>query len=108
LRSLNASVSWTFGNTWSLTGARFILTGSNDPALFGTANGSPNSDGWIGEIAYLPFMHGGPSFWPWLNARIGLQYTYYDKFNGATGDVDGMGRSARANNTLFLYSWIMF
>jgi hypothetical protein len=108
LRNLNASVSYTFGNTWSVTAGRSILTGSRDATFFGTANGSPDSSSWTAEIAYLPFMHGGPSFWPWLNARIGLQYTLYDKFDGATSNVDGMGRSARANNTLFLYTWIVF
>jgi hypothetical protein len=108
LNSFNGSVTYTFGNTWSLTGGYFMLTGSNDPLEFGTVNGSPNSNGLIGEIAYLPFMHGGPSFWPWLNMRIGLQYTYYDKFDGAASNIDGMGRSARSNNTVFLYTWIMF
>jgi hypothetical protein len=33
-----------------------------------------------------------------LNARIGLQYTYYNKFDGTTvGD--------HQNNTLFLHAW---
>jgi hypothetical protein len=39
-------------------------------------------------------MHGGPSFWPWLNARIGLQYTFNDQ--------------NPHNNTLLLYSLILF
>jgi hypothetical protein len=108
LRSLNGSVSYIFGDTWSVTADRFILTGSSDPTFFGTVNGRPDSSGWIAEIAYLPFMHGGPAFWPWLNARIGLQYTFYDKFDGAAGNIDGMGRSARNNNTVFIYAWLMF
>jgi hypothetical protein len=108
LRSLNASVSYTFGDTWSITAGRFLLNGSTDATFFGTFNGSPNSAGWIGEIAYLPFMHGGPSFWPWLNARIGLQFTTYSRFDGAGSNFDGMGRSAHNNNTLFAYAWIMF
>ena len=36
--------------------------------------------------------------WPWFNARIGLQYTYYNKFNGTT-------IGAHDNNTLFLHAW---
>jgi hypothetical protein len=79
-----------------------------DAALLGTANGSPDTSGWRAELAYLPFMHGGPDFWAWLNARIGLQYTFYDKFNGAAANFDGMGRNARDNNTVFAYAWIMF
>jgi hypothetical protein len=101
LRSFRASASYIFGDTWSLSAGRFVIAGTADAALYGTANGSPNSSGWILEAAYLPFMHGGPSFWPWLNARIGLQYTLYNKFDGAT-------HGAGANNTLFLYGWIMF
>lgn len=108
LNSFNASLSYTFGNTWSLTAGRFMLNGTADPTFFGTFSGKPNSSGWIGEVAYLPFMHGGPSFWPWLNARIGLQFTAYDTFDGARSNIDGAGRSARGNNTLFAYAWIMF
>ena len=75
LRSLNASVSYIYDQTWSLTAGRMSIGGTPDAALYGTATGSPNSANWIFELAYLPFMHGGPSFWPWLNFRIGLQYT---------------------------------
>ncbi len=108
LRSLNASISYIYNHTWSLTGGRISVGGTADQALYGTPTGSPNSAGWIAELAYLPFSYGGPSFWPWLNFRIGLQYTRWTKFNGSTTNVDGMGRSASANNTLFLYVWTMF
>jgi len=33
------------------------------------------------------------------HARIGLQYTWYNEFNGTTV-------GASANNTLFLYLWL--
>jgi hypothetical protein len=108
LQSLNASVSYIYKQTWSLTGGWTALNGSADAALYGTPTGGPNSVGWIAELAYLPFMHGGPKFWPWLNFRIGLQYTHWNKFNGASTNIDGMGRSAQGNNTLFLYAWTAF
>jgi hypothetical protein len=108
LRELNWSVSYIYDRTWSFTLGRFLLDGSSDATLYGTINGSPNSANWVGEIAYLPFMHGGPSFWPWLNARIGLEYTRWDRFDGATTNIDGMGRKAHDNNTLFLYAWMAF
>jgi hypothetical protein len=108
LQSLNASVSYIYNQTWSLTGGWTALNGSADAALYGTPTGGPNSVGWITELAYLPFMHGGPKFWPWLNFRIGLQYTHWNKFNGASSNIDGLGRSAAANNTLFLYVWTAF
>jgi hypothetical protein len=45
---------------------------------------------------------------PFVNARIGLQYTAYTRFNGAGHDYDGFGRSAGDNNTLFLFLWAAF
>ena len=108
LRSLNASVSYIYDRTWSFTLSRSVLQGTADPALYGTFNGSPNSSNWLGEIAYLPFMHGGPAFWPWLNARIGLQYTLWGKFDGTTSNIDGLGRKAHDNNTVFIYAWLAF
>ena len=53
-------------------------------------------------------MRGGPSFWPWLNARIGLQYISWDKFDGASTNFNGSERNAHANNTIFGYVWIAF
>lgn len=108
LRSLNVSASYIYDRTWSLTTGRISVGGTADQALYGTTTGSPNSAGWVFEIAYLPFSHGGPGFWPWLNFRIGLQYTRWTKFDGSTTNIDGMGRSANANNTLFVYVWTMF
>jgi phage shock protein PspC (stress-responsive transcriptional regulator) len=108
LRSLNVSASYIYDHTWSLTTGRVSVGGTTDATLYGTATGSPNSAGWIFELAYLPFSHGGPSFWPWLNFRIGLQYTRWTKFDGATTNIDGTGRNASDNNTFFVYVWTMF
>jgi len=108
LRSLNASVSYIYDSTWSLTAGRVSVGGTADATLYGTFTGSPNSAGYIFELAYLPFSHGGPSFWPWLNFRVGLQYTHWNKFDGATTNIDGIGRNANDNNTFFAYIWTMF
>jgi hypothetical protein len=37
--------------------------------------------------------------------RVGLQYTIYDKFDGASSNYDGTGRNASDNNTLYLFLW---
>ncbi len=37
--------------------------------------------------------------------RIGLQYTMYDRYNGASHNYDGAGRNASDNDSLFLYFW---
>jgi hypothetical protein len=108
LRSLNVSASYIYDHTWSFTAGRTSIGGNADAALYRTFTGSPNSAGWITEIAYLPFSNGGPAFWPWLNMRIGLQYTLWTKFDGATTNINGAGRNAHNNNTIFAYTWIMF
>src|SRR5207237_8808185 len=108
LRYRTASVSSIHDPTLSLTAWRLSTGGTADATLYGTFTGSPNSAGWITGIAYLPFSYGGPSFWPWMNMRIGLQYVLYNKFNGATTNVNGAGRNAHNNYTIFAYAWIMF
>jgi hypothetical protein len=45
---------------------------------------------------------------PNANLRLGLQYTAYSKFNGASNDYDGAGRDASDNNTLMLLAWLAF
>lgn len=82
----------------------FSTTGTADAGLYapspvsGYAANSPNSAGIIGELSYMP----------WLNTRFGAQYVAYTKFNGGTTGYDGAGRSASDNNTLYLYTWLMF
>lgn len=102
VNTLRAQASFTYGadNRISLTGQFFDTWGSPDSGLYGgLASGiSPNSNGWTVEIAYLPFMASASPVWPWFNARIGLQYTWYNQF-------DGTRAGASANNTMFLYAW---
>jgi hypothetical protein len=111
MRSLNIKSSYYYQQTYGLTVGYFRTDGTSDAALYGgdspTYN-SPNTTGWIGEIDYMPFNHGGPEFWPWLNMKIGLQYVYYEKFNGGKTNFDGAGRNAHDNNTFFLFDWIAF
>jgi hypothetical protein len=97
-------------NKWIFTGGYFNTWGSSDTLLYGgNRTFSPNSDGWMAEIAYMPFgKTNAPTFWPWVNAKIGLQYVAYNKFNGASTDFDGMGTNARDNNALFAYFWAAF
>ena len=82
----------------------FGTTGTTDQLLYapgsvaGSATGSPNSDGWIAEFNYNP----------WQNTRLALQYTGYTRFNGGSSNYDGSGRSASANNTVYVYLWMAF
>jgi hypothetical protein len=82
----------------------FSTTGNSDSVLFaaapvlGSNNGSPNTQGGTAELDYLP----------WQNTKLGVQYTAYTRFNGASTDYDGSGRSAADNNTLFVFVWAAF
>ncbi len=82
----------------------FDTTGSTDIVLYapgpvsGSANGSPNSSGYVIEVNYLP----------WLNTKLQLQYVGYEKFNGSSTNYDGAGRNASQNNTLYALVWLNF
>lgn len=102
LSAFNLNGSYWYQNTWGGTLAAFANNGSADDTLYG---GRPNTSGGMAEIAWNPF--GKLKSWaqPYVNVRIGLQYTFYNRFNGLTRNVDGAGRSASDNNTTFLYFW---
>jgi hypothetical protein len=113
LQSFKLSASYVYDSIFSLSAGYFNLNGSTDPLLYSeslspSAPGSPNSSGWNFDVALLPFSKGGPPLWPWLNMRLGVSFTLYDEFNGASTNYDGAGRNANDNNTTFFYAWTAF
>jgi hypothetical protein len=104
LRSINAKATYFYNQTYGVSLGVFRLDGTADAALYPNASGtnSPNSTGVVGELDYIPFNNGGPSFYKWLNLKFGIQYIYYPEFNGMTG------HSATANNTLYIFTWLVF
>ncbi len=94
--NLTGSYFWRrmFGGSIGFTN----VSSSNDPLYFGTVQGTSNSRWGTFEVDYLP----------WLNVKLGLQYTAFFKFNGATTNYDGSGRNASDNNMLFGYAWIAY
>ncbi len=88
----------------------FNLSGNSDPLKYpsvggsgniqGSANGSPNSNWATLELDYLP----------WLNTKLFIQYTAYNKFNGSTGkyNLPMTTRSASDNNTIYAGFWFAF
>lgn len=76
----------------------FAVSDSSDPLYFGTLNGAANSSWGTAEIDYVP----------WLNVKLGVQYTAFAKFNGASTNYDGDGRNASDNNLLYGFVWISF
>ena len=94
-----ASLAYGNNNRVVFTGQYFSTWGTLRRVDFRRqANFSPNSNGWIAEIAYIPFISSLAPGWPWFNMRVGVQYTWYTEFNGTSAGATG-------NNTLFLYAW---
>lgn len=105
LRTFRAKATYYYQKKYGVTLGYFSTTGDSDSLLYNTGNpitgsatGSPDTSGFVWELNYLPRR----------NIRFTLQYTAYNKFNGASTNYDGFGRNARDNNTLFLLAWLMF
>jgi hypothetical protein len=104
LRSYHVKASYYYKQTYGVTLGIFHISGTPDATLYPNTSGtnSPNSTGVITELDYIPFNYGGPDFWPWLNMKLGVQYTFYPEFNGVSGSA------ATNNNTLYTFVWVAF
>jgi hypothetical protein len=105
LKTFRGKLTYYYDRQYGATLAYFRTTGDSDDTLYntgepvtGSANGSPNTSGYIVELDWLPRR----------DIRLALQYTGYRTFNGASNNYDGFGRSARDNDTLYLLGWLMF
>jgi hypothetical protein len=110
LWNLKATVNYLYDKTFGATVQYFTINGSSDPLLYpDSQTGSPASDGFVLQANYLPFNKGGgPSFWPRSNVKLSVQYTIYNRFDGARTNYDGAGANARDHNTLYVEAWIAF
>jgi hypothetical protein len=102
LETFRVKGTYYYERKYGATLQLFQTRGSADEGLYGTtASGdanTPNSSGYIAELDWLPVQ----------NLRLLLQYTGYNKFNGASSNYDGNGRNAKDNNTLFFDIWVAF
>jgi hypothetical protein len=93
LDTMRFDVSYSFAATVTPSIQYFRTSGTSDLKYWATPNGSPNSDGMIFEVAYVPFgkpdspVHG-------LNFRLTGQYVNYFTFNGSS-------TGSRGNNLFF-------
>ena len=115
LSQLNLSATYAYDSRYSITFGYFDVRGTTDsdpngviPSYFGTSNGSPNARGEVLDLGYSPWSHGGPTLYPWLNTRVGVQLTHYDKTQGASTNYDGAGRNAKDDDAIWLYSWLAY
>jgi hypothetical protein len=105
LDSLSAKLTYYYITKYGVSLGYQRVSGDADQGLYasgepvtGSANGRPDSRAAIVELNWLP----------WRDRRITLQYTAYQKFNGARRNYDGFGRNAADNDTLFLLGWFVF
>lgn len=112
LNRFDLSGSYHYDKTYGITLGLFDVRGNKDQSMYnsgdpdeGSIHASPNSRGYTLQADWTPF--GKDSSWmaPWANVRLGLQYTGYTKFNGASNNYDGFGRDASDNNTLYSFIW---
>ena len=105
LNTFRADFHFFFRRQWG-GGVQFFRTsGDTDElayvtgeAVMGSANGSPNSSGFVTEFNYLPIQ----------NVKLALRHTAYRTFNGAGSNYDGFGRDASDNNGTYLLCWVLF
>ena len=86
LNRLNANASYFYQNTYGASIGWQYAWGTANPLLYppapitGSTNGKPNSNAFILEADWIPF--GKEDSWarPFVNLKIGLQYTLYTMF----------------------------
>jgi hypothetical protein len=106
LNTYKVNLSYLPSPTHTITVGFFGSSGTSDNVLYtagavsGSSTASPASQGETVEISTTP----------WLNVRLGAQYVMYQKFNGASRNYDMPigGRSAKDNNTLYMYLWFAY
>jgi hypothetical protein len=104
LNTVQGEAEYHFGNRVSTTVGLFSVTGTADATLFpegdvtGNFNGSPQSRGYILNVAW----------WPQQNIGLTAQYTGYTRFNGTGTNYDAAGRNASGNNSIYLMARFVF
>lgn len=107
LQTFTVNGSYWYRNTYGATVSAFANDGSRDAVLYGdNASAKPDTRGGSVELNYNPFGKSNSWAQPWANVRLGLQYIFYTRFSGARHNIDGAGRSASDNNTLYAYVWL--
>jgi hypothetical protein len=97
LDTMRVDVSYSFSATVTPSVQYFRTTGTTDVNYWSTLNGSPNSDGMILEVAYVPWGKPDSPF-PNMNVRLAAQYVNYFSF-------DGSSTNARSNNNFYFSLW---
>jgi hypothetical protein len=105
IKSLNLNGTYGYRDQWVFNGGYFLNNGSDNAALFSVTgpsgvrlSSSPDTSGYVAELDRIITQ----------NLRLTLQYKGFLKVNGLTNNIDGLGRSASANNTVWLTMFFAF
>jgi hypothetical protein len=113
LNQVRANVSYWYKNTYGATLGWQRTWGPANPVLFAlagaaSANNKPDSNAFIIEADWVPFGKDDSLWAPFMNMKLGVQYTAYTQFNGGGSNYNGTGGNASDNNTLLLFAWFIF
>lgn len=105
IKSVNLSGSYSYDNTWTFQGGYLMTNGNRDSTLYAISDpqgnlvtSSPKTTGYTLEVMRMITQ----------NIQVSAQYRGFTQFNGLRRNVDGMGRSASDNNTLWLNVFFAF
>lgn len=107
LNEWRGAVRYTWHDKLGFTVSPFSISGSRNFNLY-DGNGRPDSNGVLGQIDFTPWGAGDSPLGPRFNARVGVQYTLYGKFNGRHHNFDDAGANATDNNALRVFTWVAF
>jgi hypothetical protein len=109
LTDIRIDGSYYWRNRIGLTAGAFDTYGSADTLLYsGNRSAKPITQGLNLQIDDTFFGKGESPLGPRFNARVGLQYTAYLKFDGARQNFDGALRNASDNNTVRAFVWVAY
>jgi hypothetical protein len=105
LKTLTINGSYAYDNAWVFHAGYFLINGNSDSTLYsvtvpsgGQVTASPKTTGYTFEVDRQITQ----------NIQLMAQYRGFVRFNGLRHNIDGMGRNASDNNTLWLSVFFAF
>lgn len=106
LNTLMAKGSYVYREKYGGSLAYKTVKGSTDATAYPSSGNStfisalnvPDSSMWTTELFWMPLQ----------NFRLGIQYSWFTKYAGASSNYDGSGRNASDNATTYIYLWTAF
>jgi hypothetical protein len=99
LNTLMVKASYVYREKYGGSLVYKTVTGSADASAYSfSALNVPDASMWTTELFWIPLQ----------NVRLGIQYSWFTKYAGASSNYDGSGRNASDNATTYLYLWTAF